>query len=269
MARKHNSGGEHQEENVERWLLTYADMITLLMAFFIMMFAMSQVDKAKFSAMADSVRRQLGVAAVMSASEGKVNLTAMPGDGSGITDGFSSLVSEMVAREVRDSPMSKLVSLENTPAGLVVHVQVTSALFAAGRADITDELAALLTRVATVLARIPNSVRVEGHTCNLPVHNGRFADNWELSAARAVNVVLYFVRTCHLPPGRFTAAGLADTHPLLPNDSEENRRGNRRIDIVIVKGAPPTVPADNLAASVGPALGVGPAISPPLRAATR
>jgi chemotaxis protein MotB len=252
---------QHQDEheNAERWLLTYADMITLLMAFFIMMFAMSQVDKAKFIAMAASVREELGAVALPSAPEGKINLDPARGaQGAGVTDGSAALLSRMVQREIAGAPDSKMVTVENASEGLVVRVQTDHLMFPPGRANISPGMAALLTRIAKALAQVPNSVHVEGHTCNLPVRKGEFSDNWELSAARATNVVLHFIRSCHLPPDRFVASGLADTHPLLPNTCEENRRCNRRIDIVLEKGSPDR--RRGAMETITPDLGIAPAL---------
>ena len=177
MAHKKQQHEEH--ENAERWLLTYADMITLLMAFFIMMYAMSQVDKAKFIAMAASVRQQLGAAAMPSAPEHKINLdSSQGGQGAGINDGSAALLSHMVQREIEGAPESKMVTVEDSSDGLIVRVQTDHLMFPPGRAGISPGMAVLLSRIAKALARVPNSVHVEGHTCNLPVHSREFADNW-------------------------------------------------------------------------------------------
>ena len=246
MARKHASA--HHEENAERWLLTYADMITLLMAFFIMMFAMSQVDKSKFAAMVQSVQRQLGAgastAAAATSPPGKVDI-APSGGGAGIAsgfgaiaDGFGAIAAEMLQREMKDTPTAKLVSTEETPQAVIVHVQTTNLLFAPGRADVSPEMGALLDHLAQALVKMPNDLRIEGHTCNYPTHNAVFSDNWELSAARATNVALHLIRADGIPPARLGTVGYADTKPLLPNTCEENRRANRRIDLVLLKSAP-------------------------------
>jgi chemotaxis protein MotB len=228
-------------------------MITLLMAFFIMLFSMSQVDKAKFAAMLVSVQHQLGAAAAASLSA-KVDLAPNGAATAGIADGFAPVVSQMVQREIQDLAVADLVSSEETEAGVVFHLQVGGVLFSPGSADLTLDMTTLLRRMARALAKIPNDVHVEGHTCDLPVHNAQFSDNWELSAARAVNVVLYFIRACDLQPQRFLAAGLADTHPLFPNTSEENRRCNRRIDVIVIRGQPMTGKAETAIGGIAPAL---------------
>jgi chemotaxis protein MotB len=254
MARKPKAPPHEEHENAERWLLTYADMITLLMAFFIMMYAMSQVDKNKFSAMAASVREQLG-SGMTPVLEGSLSLNPSSGSSVGITDGFTFMVEKMIQQEVAGSNTGKSVTVSETEDGVVVRIEVTSALFAPSSAEISTDMAGLLKRIAKALARVPNDIHVEGHTCDLPVRSGQYRDNWELSAARAVNVVLYFVRNCQLAPQRFLAAGLSDTHPLQPNTSEENRRGNRRIDIIVVKGRAAQQKAQNLSEGIAPSLG--------------
>ncbi|MCE5219235.1 flagellar motor protein MotB [bacterium] len=237
MARKRSKAGGHEEENVERWLLTYSDMITLLMAFFIMMYAMSVLNLGKFSQLAVSVRSGFGGEAqeMMSgtlgiSSDAGVLGTVLP------ADSFSLMAK--IAGSVRDAlPPEDVGNVEflSEDGVVTIRVRADDVLFARGSADLTPQALRTLGAIAKVVAPLPNQLRIEGHTCDLPVHNARFANNWELSAQRAVNVLLYLVQQHGFSPGRISAAGYAETVPVVPNDSEQNRARNRRIDIVLLQ----------------------------------
>ena len=117
--------------------------------------------------------------------------------------------------------------------GLVVSVR-EAASFPVGRAELDPEAQHLFREIALDLVAIPNHVRVEGHTDDVPIHTARYASNWELSTARATNVVAFFTESVGITPDRLSAAGYAEFHPRVPNDSAEHRAENRRVDIVIL-----------------------------------
>ncbi len=232
-------GGGHGS-NHERWLLTYADMITLLVAFFIMLYSMSVLNNRKFQQMALSVRSGFG--------------GDLPGVGQGILDGNPAvemleqalsmkpvaapgtrLVRELQAL-IADKRLAGKVRLKNEPRGLVVTLVTDKVLFQKGQAEIRPETLPLLNQVLRILSEVPNAIRVEGHTCNLPVGKGRYPSNWELSTARAVAVIRYAIARGIIPKSRLSAAGYADSRPVAPNDTEEHRELNRRVDIVVVRG---------------------------------
>ena len=249
--RRHKGGHEEEHENHERWLITYADMITLLMAFFIMLFAMSQIDLAKFKAF------QAGVASHFDKPSGVLK------GGTGLLLGNAQeadseqAVAKMLTEQARLQAAAQRERKDLTEAqhriegqlglrglrdrarfslqerGLVVTVVSDDVLFDSGQADLRDEGARVLNVVASVVARMPNRVLVEGHTDNRPV-SGRYPSNWELSTARASAVVRYLSSNHGITASRLSAAGYADQHPAAPNNNDRNRQRNRRVEIVVV-----------------------------------
>jgi chemotaxis protein MotB len=139
---------------------------------------------------------------------------------------------------VRERHLEEDVHTRVEERGLVVSLVSDHVLFAIGSADIRPGAHKLLDKIATLIAKLPNAVTVEGHTCSLPIRTARFPSNWELSAQRATAVVRYFIQRHRISPNRLSAAGYADSKPLVPNDSELHRRRNRRVDIVILHGGP-------------------------------
>jgi len=235
--------GHEGHDNAERWLLTYADMITLLMAFFIMMYSMSVLNMAKFRAAAISIRSGFGG---IIQGQGKSVLgetgafspkpSPIAGDKLGVD---WSVVKPLVTYIEKDPNLRKNTQIARDSRGIVVTLLSDDLLFDAGSAEINSRAMPLLDKIAETLDKMGNSIRVEGHTCDLPPRPGSgYPTNWELSTARATNVLRYFVEAKGLDPRLFSAAGYAGLRPFLPNTCEENRRRNRRVEIVIVAGEP-------------------------------
>ncbi len=236
MRKKKGDGGH---ENHERWLLTYADMITLLMAFFIMMYSMSVINLAKFKEAAISIRSGFGGAA---SGQGKSVLnnggayspkpSPIGGDG---TESTWKVVSPLISYINMDPQLKKNARVTVDNRGVVISMLSDNMLFEPGSADIRQPARPLLNKIAEMLFKIDNNIRVEGHTCNLPPRSGgRYPTNWELSTARATNVLRYLVEDKGLDAARFSAAGYAGTHPAALGNNEQNRRKNRRVDVVIL-----------------------------------
>ena len=242
---------EAEQESLERWLITYADMITLLMAFFIMMYAMSVVDLQKFEALAGAMGTMFGGAAGQSPLGGKGSSegSAVVEGGSGVLDGTtnadligSATVANLIQQRVKEHLSQKLregVEVIHEGNVVTVRLRTTHVFFEVGRAGLTAGARRVLHEVGTVLSGLPYSLRVEGHTCDLPIRTYEYPSNWDLSAARATNVLLELVRPGLVPPGRISAVGFGATKPLVPNDSEEHRGRNRRVDILVMAGGPP------------------------------
>jgi chemotaxis protein MotB len=271
MARKKK---EHAHENHERWLLTYADMITLLVAFFIMLYAMSVMNQHKFEQVALSVRSGFGgnlthQAPSLLDGEGvntprnalspggsgngekaQINtswdakLTAispseMTAAGGGKISDLAVMDSTLAAlkKAIRQRHLESMLQAHSEERGIVITVLTDKFLFEKGQADLRPQSLYVLDVVARPLQAVPNQIRVEGHTDDLPIHTARFGSNWELSAARATNVLRYFLDHDHLTPGRVSMAGYADTRPVDKNDTEAHRARNRRVDIVVLRQA--------------------------------
>lgn len=226
MAGGHGGGGSDKL----RWLLTYADLITLLLAYFVVMFAISQTDLEKFQQVAASMRQAFNI----------VDLGILNGGRSqgGIFDDFPARnreyvrISSELARLAQEQGLEELISVNTRREGVVISVS-TLVLFDAGNAEIRPESRAILDVIAELLRDMPNEVRVAGHTDDISPFP-RWPSNWELSAARAVQVVKYLSTSGGLDPRRLSAIGYAEYQPLYPNDTPEHRRLNRRVDILIV-----------------------------------
>lgn len=271
MARKKHAG---PHENHERWLLTYADMITLLVAFFIMLYAMSIMDVTKFHQLAISVRSGFGgvrpSAPSILVGQGDdsrmVSLTPSPSpdapDQNTIVPNLrkeAGLGGAAVNQSKGENPQPSAEDVALAKAlmeirgaiekdhlqgelgvhaderGIVITVLTDRFLFDKGQADLRPQFLWILDLVAKEIKTVPNAVRIEGHTDDLPIHTARFPSNWELSTTRATNVLRYFIDHDGIPPNRLSAAGYADTRPIMPNDNEADRARNRRVDIVILR----------------------------------
>lgn len=253
MARK---AAHAEHENHERWLISYADFITLLFAFFVVMFASSQTDKHKAQAVSDSVKQALEQGAtkptVREILGGTVDDTGkgnamMRGPGGSqkqitknevippskvtVTDLTPSMkyLTQALAQEIKDGKVE--VHLE--ARGLIVSLR-QAAFFPSGGDEIAPQTHDAMAKIAGVIKGLPNGVRLEGHTDSIPIHNEHFRSNWELSAARAIAMMELLATQYDIPRERFGIAGYADTIPVDSNDTPEGRTHNRRVDIAIL-----------------------------------
>lgn len=224
MIRTRRSTRRH--ENVDRWLLTYADMITLLVALFIMLYSMSAVNQEKFGALARSMRREFQV--LPEQNGGKVLGTR------NVVDPLEQQASRL-QQFLQKEGMQNQVRIRHEERGLVISLLSDGTLFDLGSAELKPSAKQVLDRVAEVLRAVPNPVLIEGHTDNLPIRTAQYPSNWELSAARAARVLRYLVQKGGIPAERLIAVGYADTRPLVPNSSPANRAQNRRVDIAVLK----------------------------------
>jgi chemotaxis protein MotB len=227
--------GTEPAENHERWLLTYADLITLLLAFFIVMYSMSRIDAARFENMSNALsgvlqgkEMALDVREILAATDGA-------GGGPLDYDGLM-IVQEDLDRDVREANLGLAVYSVATDRGLVIHI-MEGALFEDGQADLTASARDVLRVVGADIKKTENHIRVEGHTDPRPISTPRFPSNWELSTARATSVLRYMVDSVGLAPERVSALGFGEFRPLSPNDSPEGMAKNRRVDIVVLSEA--------------------------------
>ena len=245
-----------QHGNHERWLVSYADFITLLFAFFVVMFASSQTDKGRAKQVSESVQKAFNqsvskdamtvLARVLGgtpdqAGQGNAMMRGPGGTKKQLTEPPDPVVellpsvqklSKELEREIRDGKLE--VNLQ--PRGLVISLR-QAAFFPSG-GDLIDETALpVLEKLAKVIRSVENQIRLEGHTDSIPIRNSRFDSNWELSAARSIAMLRILTADFELPEKRFAVAGYADTAPLGANDTPEGRMRNRRVDIVILNYA--------------------------------
>jgi chemotaxis protein MotB len=219
----------------ERWLVSYADFITLMFAFFTVLYASSTVDARKLASVVDSMQHVF-------AGEGAPPLTGPPVEQHIVPPPLEPPGADLVV--VRDALRKDLaseieagrVALEPDARGLVVSIQ-ESGSFTTGSADLPPAAQQLIGHVADRLRALPNAIRVEGHTDDVPIQTSKYASNWDLSTARATRVVEYLIHARGVDPARLSAAGYAEFRPVVANDSPQNRARNRRTDIVILNTA--------------------------------
>jgi chemotaxis protein MotB len=241
----------HPPESHDRWLISYADFITLLFAFFVVMFASSQTDKGRAQQVSDSVKKALEgeklssmLSAVLGGSVdnvGKGN-AMMRGPGGAqkapaekVDPKMAELLPSLkvLSEELKSEIDAGKIQVSMEPRGLVVSFK-QAALFPSGGDDVSVDAVSGLGKVAKALCAIPNPVRLEGHTDSIPIKTARFRSNWELSAARSIAIMELLATRFGLPRERLSVAGYANVVPVASNDTEEGRAKNRRVDVVIL-----------------------------------
>ncbi len=247
MARKKKP---EEHENLERWLVSYADFITLLFAFFVVMYAISSVNEGKYRVLSDSIVHafQEKQTSDKMVNMSQKNTSILPGTGRPIgkaapqkpdAENHDTPVTahmKTIAKDVAGA-MSSLVrqgqvKVTQSARGITVEINA-STLFPSGEATLQPATAQALAAVAKVLASTDNPIQVEGHTDDLPIKSPVYPSNWELSSARAAAVVRLLSEQ-GVPPGRMVAIGYADNKPLDTNASAEGRARNRRVNVLIL-----------------------------------
>ena len=233
------------KDNSERWLLTYADLMNLLLILFILLYTMSKIDMAKYQTVAASLRAALGdstsTGQVIGEGGGAPSLIYI--DGQDPSPVVEAQMEEQQLEGIKGG-ITKVIQME----GLVDEVDVTAeergivisieerVLFKSGSADLEPESKQTIEKLGKVLLAVPGKmIRVEGHTDNVPISSSRFPDNQELSTARANSVWRILVNNVGISPKSISATGYGEYRPKKPNDTEENRAQNRRVDIAILK----------------------------------
>ncbi len=266
MASKHRHE-EEEHENEERWLLTYADLITLLMVFFVVLYSMSQVDQNKFKMLSETLRAAFNNPVLTMP-------VPLPGVGGRNGDDISSKnrgdskppvvvqvdqqkqKMEKLAGQFtslfKDKGLESSVNVAVGEGGKNVVIRLAdSLLFEGGSASLNAQSLDLIDKMFEIIAQTNAQVQIEGHTDNIPIKNELFKNNWELSTARAVHVIEHVVQKFSLPPERLSASGYAEYHPVASNDTPEGRAKNRRVEFVIAgeeggetgaESAPPPIP---------------------------
>jgi len=245
-----------KQNGAPKWMVTYSDMVTLILVFFILLFSMSQIDQTKFEAVTESFQNRMifdflpsavpldnpsddldsedqeegseieGIEEVQAPEEENENEEPR------LEEKLENLLEEIQAYLV-ENDLDHLVTANRTEYGVSLVLQ-ESVLFDSGEAIILEDGIDLLDEIASLLDEIPNNVRVEGHTDSRPISSFRYPSNWELSGARASTVVRYLIDQHDLDSERFSSVGYAETKPLVEN-SPENWSRNRRVEIVILE----------------------------------
>lgn len=218
------------------WMTTYGDLMTQLLIFFVLLFSLSSVDTQKFDLAMTSLQGSLGII------YGGKTLQ----EGEFIEEGEmgQSPVSELEHRQFLEleKKIEDVIS-QNDLNGVQVNMDergitisfTEGVLFDSGKAYIKDNEKVILDKIAPILKESQHQIRVEGHTDNRPIHTAEFPSNWELSTTRAVNVIRYFIEKHNMSPYILSASGYSEYRPIAPNDTENHRALNRRVDIIILK----------------------------------
>ncbi len=252
---------KEKKENGERWLLTYSDLITLLMVFFVMLYSISNVNQKEYEALSQSLSEAFGT------SGKSVNGSIIP-KGAGILDGGTGLTSKDIKESgdsqtaktgegynidtsdgiskeefatlrnnlnnaLKDSKLKDKLRITVEDKGMVISLP-NDILFDSGEADVKPEMKPILDQVAVLLNSIDSPIQVEGHTDNVPVNNNEYRSNWQLSADRAANVVQYLIENYKVKPERLVAIGYGEYKPVASNKTQEGRMKNRRISITLL-----------------------------------
>lgn len=232
-----------EPENHERWLVSYADFITLLFAFFVVMFASSQADKGRQEMISDSVKRALEkdelVAKIVGILGGSVDHKGVGNAqwrGPGGSQPNLQTALERLVNELKQEIKSGSIQMQLTDRGLVVSLR-QAAFFPVGDDGVYETALPAIERVAATLSDLGNPIRLEGHTDAVPIQTARFRSNWDLSAARAISVMALLDERYHIARGRMAVMGYADTMPIADNETEQGREQNRRVDIVVLNEA--------------------------------
>lgn len=222
--------GEHEKEpNHERWLLTYADLITLLMIFFVILYALSKVEASKFESLSTSLRFVFGGGGSLIGQYPANGVIPMPLESESGLD----IVMEEYEKRLAQTGQQDNVAAALEERGLVITIQEKLA-FEPGKADLTTRARAQLALLSKLLNQVNNYVRVEGHTDNVPLSGGTFRSNWNLSAARAANIADFMVREGNVTPQRVSAIGYGEYRPIASNSTDAGRARNRRVEIILL-----------------------------------
>ena len=251
MARKKEP---EKAANHERWLVSYADFITLLFAVFVTLYAMSQTDKKKVEQVAESYRSAFGVTGISRVGKPsvtpKVDVAPIPtvkpqaqtpsvpkaSKGSGKTKATHKDFKQMLVsleKKLMDRKASEAVQVTVTPRGLVISLK-EAGFFDSGSATIKPEAIPLLAEIAKVLEPYDNPLSFEGHTDNKPMRSALFPSNWELSSGRATAIARQFIEQHGVDPQLVSVTGYGEFRPVANNNTDEGRRQNRRVDIVML-----------------------------------
>lgn len=245
---------KHQQANHDRWLVSYADFITLLFAFFVIMYAISSADAEKFKRLSESMQQQFGKG---NAKPGGKSMGGGAGEGSGeavkgAAEGSCAIDTAQERRELTElgdqmekslgmafggSDLADKIEITFENRGLVVRLSAEN-FYAPGQASVRPEALPVLDRIVPLLKGTPRLIRIEGHTDNTKTSSADFASNWELSTARATWIVRHLIQKGGIDPVKLEAAGYAEFRPIDSNATEAGRTRNRRVEILVLSKNP-------------------------------
>jgi chemotaxis protein MotB len=263
--------------NHERWLVSYADFITLLFAFFVVLYSSAQVDQRKVGKLALAIQvafQELGVFPSSNTQVPLDNTEPMPFNtvqaianakrstdlsrvssspnqppGTGEDEADLSILQDQLEQALHGELAAHAIALHREVEGLVISLREFG-FFDSGSASLKPTALPALDRIASILAIRTCRLRIEGHTDNVPIHSSQIASNWELSTARSTELVRLLIQRYHFPPDRLSASGYAEFHPIASNATPQGRAQNRRVDIVVLSNVVGNHPTGNASPSL-------------------
>jgi len=247
MAKKKRA--EHHAEHIdETWLIPYADLLTLLLALFIVLFASAQVDQKKLAQLAEAFNAAFkssgSSAAIFDQKPSMIEPTTREalqeikeqGKKQGELQETAQLgkLKEKLDKYIGENNLTWKLHTVLSQDGLLIRIK-DSALFSSGSAELIPESRQLGAEIAKMLTTLSQKITISGHTDNVPIHTSQFPSNWELSSSRAVNFMKYLLAQEALEPERFSAIGYGEYQPIAPNNTEEGRSKNRRVEVLIMR----------------------------------
>ena len=233
MAKRRN---EEEEANTLGWMITFSDLITLLFTFFVLLLSLCSLEAGKIKEFQSACTEAMGVLyegqfsevefRIILSTKNQIDENVLKAEA--LYKQFSGLKTRFLDENKRG-----MLEFEEIEGGLSIIIR-DDLLFSSGRAEITPEGAPVLKEIGSTFKDFESDVLVEGHTDNVPINTERFPSNWELSTARAISVVRYLTEEVGVNPVKLSAVGYADTRPKTSNDTPENRRKNRRVEIILV-----------------------------------
>lgn len=234
-----------EESGGNEWLATYGDLVTLLLCFFVLLFASSSLDAKKFKAAAASLNVAFDGGSALGMNQGGdsvVDLSELP-----LNDTLENKAKEEETMDEIYNEVQKIINSEGLDSEIAVKksergvllIFTDDFLFDKGQAVVKTDVKKTLYSLGNILKKYNKNIRIEGHTDNIPIKNNYFDSNWELSTSRAISVVKYYTEELsaneRISPNVFEVAGLGEYSPVAPNDTDENRQKNRRIEVIILK----------------------------------
>lgn len=223
------------------WMVTYGDLVTLLMCFFVLLFAFSEIDAQKFEAVMQSFKGSAGVlSGGTTLSDSPLVFTGMPESNTSLETTDSQVLDTLkkeVESQLKDANIELEITAEVMNRGLLIRFP-DNALFDSGNAELKEPAMEALTVIGNILLEEPfieRVVSVEGHTDNVPMRSAEFPSNWELSTTRATNVIRFFLDEVGITPKRLSASGYGEYYPIATNETADGRSQNRRVDIVVMR----------------------------------
>jgi chemotaxis protein MotB len=261
---------ERRKNNIsrDRWLVSYADFITMLFGLFVVLYAFAKADQKKqmqVTASIDAAFRSLGIFPHSSRQPGAAStangidkpllpMNIVMGEDvlapAKVSDDLNHIRREL-EQTLSNQVAQHTVSIQMGRDGLVISLR-EAGFFSSGSATPHPDTLPTLRQIAASLGRTPYDLRIEGHTDNVPIHTAEFDSNWELSAARATRIARIFLDLKAMPPDRISAAGYAEFHPVASNDTADGRAENRRVDLVILPRTKIDLSASGTSHSTGP-----------------